>query len=226
MLGVATAGGIGDIALKLWAVSQLPYLAQTRGPFGVGLLLVFNRTPSYDFEHVALGQTIVVVIKFLILGYLGWRLKGRWRSLGLGLILGGAVANVGNWLVTHAVADFLIMPWATVNLADLLIVVGATVIFAGWAARVVRHLTRRTRLVMTGEFSNRKLTDSPMSRQPHHHLSNEKSGASSLGMKLSNKVPNVRSIFRSLLTLVERSGISRLRQVPQNAPPDCRAVLP
>jgi lipoprotein signal peptidase len=154
MLWVATAGGIGDIALKLWAVSQLPYLAQTRGPFGVGLLLVFNRTPSYDFEQVAPGQTLVVVIKFLVLGYLGWRLKGWWRSLGLGLILGGAVANVGNWLVTHAVADFLIMPWATVNLADLLIVVGTTVIFAGWAARVVRHLTRRTRPVMTGKSTD------------------------------------------------------------------------
>jgi lipoprotein signal peptidase len=154
MLGVATAAGIGDIALKLWAVSQLPYLAQTRGPFGVGLLLVFNRTPSYDFEHVALSQTLVVVIKFLVLGYLGWRLKGWWRSLGLGLILGGAVANVGNWLVTHAVADFLVMPWATVNLADLLIVVGATVIFAGWGGRVVRHLTRRTRPVMTGKSTN------------------------------------------------------------------------
>jgi lipoprotein signal peptidase len=151
MLGVATAGGIGDGALKLWAVSQLPYLAQRHGLFGVELFLVFNRTPSYDFEHVVLSQTLVVVIKFLVLGYLGWRLKGWWRWLGLGLILGGAVANVGNWLVTHAVPDFLVMPWATVNLADLLIVVGATVIFAGWGARVVRHLTRRTCPVMTGK---------------------------------------------------------------------------
>jgi hypothetical protein len=61
---------------------------------------------------------------------------------------------VGNWLVTHAVADYLVMPWATVNLADLLIVVGATVIFAGWGARVVRHLTRRRRPVMTGKSTN------------------------------------------------------------------------
>jgi lipoprotein signal peptidase len=140
MLGVATAGGIGDCALKLWAVSQLPYLAQRHSFFGVKLFLVFNRTPSYDFDHVVLSQMLVVVIKFLVLGYLGWRLKGWWRWLGLGLILGGAVANVGNWLITHAVADFLVMPWATVNLADLLIVVGATVIFAGWGVRVVRHL--------------------------------------------------------------------------------------
>jgi hypothetical protein len=64
------------------------------------------------------------------------------------------VANVGNWLVTHAVADFIVMPWATVNLADLLIVVGATVIFAGWGGRVVRHLTSRTRPVMTGSSTN------------------------------------------------------------------------
>jgi lipoprotein signal peptidase len=155
MMGVATAGGIGDVALKLWAVSQLPYLRETHSLFGVGLLLVFNRTPSFSFEHVVIGQTLVVVIKFLALGYLGWRLKGWWRWLGLGLIIGGAMANVGNWLVTRAVVDFLVMPWATVNLADLLIVSGATVICAGWGARVINHLTRRTRPVTT--------------RNPHNH---------------------------------------------------------
>jgi lipoprotein signal peptidase len=84
---------------------------------------------------------------FLALAYLGWRLKGRWRWLGLGLILGGAMANVGNWLLTHAVVDFLVMPWATVNLADLLTVAGASVILAGWGARVLSHLIYRTRTV-------------------------------------------------------------------------------
>jgi Signal peptidase (SPase) II len=59
------------------------------------------------------------------------------------LILGGAIANVGNWLLTHAVVDFLVTPWATVNLADLLIVAGAAVICAGWCRRVVSHLWRR-----------------------------------------------------------------------------------
>jgi hypothetical protein len=50
------------------------------------------------------------------------------------------MANVGNWLLTHAVPDFLVMPWATVNLADLLIVTGTAVIGAGWAARALTHL--------------------------------------------------------------------------------------
>jgi lipoprotein signal peptidase len=155
MLGVATAGGIGDILLKVWAVSKLPYRSETHGLLGVDLLLLFNRTPSYDFEHVVLSQSLAVMTKFLVLGYLGWRLKGWWRWLGLGPILGGVVANVGNWLVTHAVADFLVMPWATVNLADILIVVGATVILAGWGARILRHLSARARPAMTGRPTSR-----------------------------------------------------------------------
>jgi lipoprotein signal peptidase len=142
MLGVAAAGGIADVALKLWAVSELPYMRGTHGLFGVELYLVFNRTPSFDYEHFVISQALPVVIKFLALGYLGSRLKGWWRWLGLGLILGGAIANVGNWAVTGAVPDFLVMPWATVNLADLLIVIGAVVICSGWAARGLCLLTR------------------------------------------------------------------------------------
>jgi lipoprotein signal peptidase len=149
MLAVATAGAVADAALKLWAVSHLTYLRETPTRFGVELLLVFNRTPSYDYEHFVISQALPVMIKFLALGYLGWRLRGWWRWLGLGLILGGAMANVGNWLLTHAVVDFLVMPWATVNLADLLIVTGAAVICAGWGARVVSHLIRRARPVVS-----------------------------------------------------------------------------
>jgi hypothetical protein len=65
-------------------------------------------------------------------------------------------------------ADFLIVPWATVNLADLLIVVGATVIFAGWGARVVRHLTRRTRPLIIGESTNHNPDRLRTVRTPGH----------------------------------------------------------
>ena len=167
MLGVAAAGAIADVALKLWAVSQLPYLRETRTLLGVELVLVFNRRPSFDYEHLVMGQALLVIIKFLALGYLGWRLKGWWRWLGLGLILGGAVANVGNWLVTHAVPDFLVLPWATVNLADLLIVTGAAVICAGWGARVLTYLIRRTPPVMS---ENRPGHDSYSTSEPSRQL--------------------------------------------------------
>jgi lipoprotein signal peptidase len=143
MLGVATAGAAADAVLKLWAVSELPSLRQTPTFLGVELLLVFNRRPSFDYEHFVIGQALLVLIKFVALACLGWRLKGRWRWLGLGLILGGTMANVGNWLLTHAVPDFLVMPWATVNLADLLIVMGAAVICAGWAARALTPLIQQ-----------------------------------------------------------------------------------
>jgi lipoprotein signal peptidase len=167
MLGVAAAGAIADVALKLWAVSQLPYLRETRTLLGVELVLVFNRRPSFDYEHLVMGQGLLVVIKFLALGYLGWRLKGWWRWLGLGLILGGAMANVGNWLLTHAVPDFLVLPWATVNLADLLIVTGAAVICAGWGARVLTYLIRRTPPVMS---ENRPGHDSYSTSEPSRQL--------------------------------------------------------
>jgi lipoprotein signal peptidase len=141
MLTIAIAVLVADVASKLWAVSQLPYLHETHGPAGVGLLLVFNRTPSYDVGHVAIASLFLVLIKFLVLGYLGWRLTRRWRALGLGLILGGSVANAGNWAVTHAVADFLVMPWATVNLADLFIVLGSAVVVVGTGARAPAYYT-------------------------------------------------------------------------------------
>jgi hypothetical protein len=80
------------------------------------------------------------------------------------------MANVGNWLFTRAVPDFLVMPWATVNLADLLIVTGAAVICAGWGARVLTHLVRRTRPVMRKSPPSRVLTPAlaPISASPHH----------------------------------------------------------
>jgi hypothetical protein len=62
----------------------------------------------------------------------------------LGLIFGGAVANVGNWAVTHAVADFLVMPWATVNLADIFILLGSAVVLIGSGARARTHYTTGT----------------------------------------------------------------------------------
>jgi lipoprotein signal peptidase len=166
MLGVATAGAVADVALKLWAVSQLSYLRETPSLFGVDLVLDFNRRPSFDFEHFVIGQALMVMIKYLTLGYLGWRLKGWWRWLGLGLILGGAMANVGNWLLTHAVVDFLVMPWATVNLADLLIVIGAAVIVAGWSTRLLSHLNRRTRPVVSENPATHDSHTTPERSQP------------------------------------------------------------
>jgi lipoprotein signal peptidase len=144
MLTVAVAALVADVASKLWAVSQLPYRHETRGPAGVGLFLVFNRTPSFDVGHVAIASLLLVVIKFVVLGYSGWRLPRGWRAVGLGLILGGAVANTGNWTVTHAVADFLVMPWATVNLADLFILLGSAVVVVGCGVRVHAHFSAGT----------------------------------------------------------------------------------
>jgi lipoprotein signal peptidase len=142
MLTVMTAVLITDFTLKLWATAHLPYLHETTGLFGIGFFLVFNRTPSYDIGQVAVTQTMLVALKFLTLGYLGFRLRGWWRGVGLGLVLGGAAANISNWIVTRAVVDFLVMPWATVNPADLSILLGTAVILGGWTVRrlgLIRH---------------------------------------------------------------------------------------
>jgi lipoprotein signal peptidase len=142
MLTVMAAVLITDFTLKLWATAHLPYLHETTGVFGVGFFLVFNRTPSFDIGQVAVTETLLAAFKFLMLGYLGFRLRGWLRWVGLGLVFGGAAANIINWIATRGVVDFLVMPWATVNPADLSILLGTATIFVGWAVRglgLIRH---------------------------------------------------------------------------------------
>jgi signal peptidase II len=143
MLLVASAVFVADAVSKLWAVYSLPYLRETRSFAGLELLFVLNRAPSFALGHVAAEQVFLVAAKFLILVWMGWRLTGWYRTVGLGLIVGGALGNLTSWAAGHAVVDFLVMPWATVNLADMAILIGSGIVGVGLLVGTARFLAGR-----------------------------------------------------------------------------------
>jgi signal peptidase II len=70
-----------------------------------------------------------------------------WLSLGLGLLLGGALGNAWDRLMLNVVRDFIDVylgsrHWPTFNVADVAICVGA-VIVGTFAIRDPKHLARR-----------------------------------------------------------------------------------
>jgi signal peptidase II len=141
---VAAAVLVTDAASKLWAVYSLPYLRRAHELPGLGLFFVLNSAPSFAVGQVSVERVALVVVKFVLLVWVAWRLTGWYRSLGLGLIVGGSLGNLTSWAVGHAVVDFLVMPWATVNLADLSIVVGSCIVGVGVVAKLAGCLGARS----------------------------------------------------------------------------------
>jgi signal peptidase II len=139
VLLVASAVFLLDAVTKFWAASSLPYLQEIRSVAGLKLGYVLNRSPSFAVGQVAVQRALLVAAKFAVLLGLGWRLHGWLRTVGLGLIVGGAIGNLTSWVVGRAVVDFLVMPWATVNLADLSILIGSGFVVVGVATRLVRR---------------------------------------------------------------------------------------
>jgi signal peptidase II len=157
---VAAAVLVTDAASKLWAVYSLPYLRRAHGLPGLGFFFVLNSAPSFAVGHASVERLLPVVVKFVLLVWAAWRLAGWYRTLGLGLIVGGSLGNLTSFAVGHAVVDFLVMPWATVNLADLAIVVGSAVVGVGVVARLGRCLGARSGPKANSSIS-RRLWPSP-----------------------------------------------------------------
>jgi signal peptidase II len=106
---------------------RLIHLENPGAAFGV-----FSQTPT----PLKLGLLIALSIAALIpVAVLLWRSGGSLSctSVGLALILGGAVGNLWDRLVHHRVTDFLLFyyrqyEWPAFNFADSAIVVGATLL--------------------------------------------------------------------------------------------------
>jgi signal peptidase II len=141
---VAAAVLVTDAASKLWAVYSLPYLRRAHAFPGLGFFFVLNSAPSFALGQVSVERVLPVVVKFVLLVWVAWRLTGWYRTVGLGLIVGGSLGNLTSWAVGHAVVDFLVMPWATVNVADVSIVIGSGVVGAGVVGRLARCLGARS----------------------------------------------------------------------------------
>lgn len=127
-----------DQATKLLALAELrPGDVYAVLP-NFNLSLSFNQGISFslfaetftDRPHMLAGITLAVTA---LLGVLLVRSAARLEAVALGLIIGGALGNVLDRLRIGAVVDFLDFHvwgfhWPAFNLADLAIVIGATLL--------------------------------------------------------------------------------------------------
>jgi signal peptidase II len=128
---IAAAVVAADQITKSLAVADLHRPVHVVGPFG--LSLAFNSGAAFSLFT---GATIVIVVIALavlaILGFIAWRSAGRAQSVGLGLILGGALGNLSDRAFRGhhgSVVDFITLThWPTFNVADSCITVGALVV--------------------------------------------------------------------------------------------------
>ncbi len=133
---------LGDQGFKLmmlgvFDIDRWPYPRIEVAPF-FDIILAWNRGISYGWftQHSEAGRWLLVAVTAIItIGLWFWLARQR-RPLpaaGIGLIIGGALANIFDRVVHGAVADFFWFhvgrfSWYVFNLADVAIVVGAAVI--------------------------------------------------------------------------------------------------
>jgi signal peptidase II len=129
-----------DQTHKWWMLG--PYDIAARQPVKVtpflDLVLVWNRGISYGLfaSHAdAVRYGLVALALAVSAGLAVWLLRARTLRLaaGLGLVIGGALANMLDRLVHAAVADFFLFHWAgwswyVFNLADCAIVAGVALL--------------------------------------------------------------------------------------------------
>ena len=122
---IALAVVVSDQVSKLWALHQL----SGRGvqPLLPGLLqqrLVFNTGAAFSMlegNAFALGLVSAVVALGLVFWIQSSGALSRWQSLGLGLLLGGAIGNgLDRWRLGSVVdfLDFVPIQFPVFNLAD------------------------------------------------------------------------------------------------------------
>ncbi len=141
---IAVLAFVSDQAFKFWMLLgfDIKTHMQTLGPVRItpffDLVLVWNRGISYGLfqQDSDLGRYILVAIAILASVFISvwiWRNHDRLISIGLGLILGGALANGLDRLYHGAVVDLFHFYWGefswyVFNLADVWIVAGAAIL--------------------------------------------------------------------------------------------------
>lgn len=124
-LAVVAVAAIGIDALsKMWASARLPGEPISLGP--LTLRLVHNRGIAFGVGGFLPAGTIIIVTALVavVVAVVGWR--GRLDPpVAAGLIVGGALANVGDRLTAGSVVDFIdIGRWPVFNLADVVLLTG------------------------------------------------------------------------------------------------------
>ena len=129
-LGAAVAAVVVllDVVTKSWAVHRLAGgSVHVLGP--LDFELSFNTGSSFSLFQGQTGLVVLVASALVVvLATLAWRAPTTARAAVIGLILGGALGNLGDRLVRDrhgAVVDFVALHvWPTFNVADACIVVG------------------------------------------------------------------------------------------------------
>jgi signal peptidase II len=132
---------IADCSSKEWAETHLPeYVPQAVFGDAVRLTLAHNRGAAMSFslgQHSRLAFSLLSIIAVVVL----WRLyvttsaAARLRAAALALVMGGALGNLGNRLLSpRGVTDFIDVgtgEWRfwTFNVADAGLTVGAALLF-------------------------------------------------------------------------------------------------
>ena len=133
---------VGDQGFKLMMLGVYDMDAWTYPRIRVApffdIVLAWNRGISYGWftQYTEIGRWLLIGLTFAVVVGLWLWLARQTRPLpaaGIGLIIGGALANITDRLIHGAVADFFWFhagrfSWYVFNLADVAIVAGALVI--------------------------------------------------------------------------------------------------
>lgn len=142
VLLIAALVAAADQWTKAWIRHTLPYGAVWPAPWAKALpwlriLHWSNRGAAFGLFQQAgpLFAALAVVVVLVMLFYLPQLQREPWlMSLGLGLVLGGALGNLIDRLSRGVVTDFIAVgAFPVFNLADASITVGAVaILLAGW----------------------------------------------------------------------------------------------
>ena len=128
LAAVAVAALGIDALSKTWASARLPGEPISLGP--LTLRLVHNRGIAFGVGGFLPASTIIIVTALVavVTAVVGW--QGRLDPpIAAGLIVGGALANVGDRLTAGSVVDFIdIGRWPVFNLADVILLIGIALI--------------------------------------------------------------------------------------------------
>lgn len=135
---LATLVLVSDLWTKNWALQALD--SENVGVID-GLLqwsLAFNRGASFslmhDWTYAPYKLAAVAIVAALVLIWLLGRAESKWYTVGLGLILGGALGNLIDRVRFGVVVDFIdvyqgVWHFPTFNVADSAITVGVICVF-------------------------------------------------------------------------------------------------
>ncbi len=121
------AFSFADSTVVISGVLRFTQVTNRGVAFGIGSNLESTVLGKYIFALLSLG--IVVALLTLFARYCRTRL---WARISLGLIVGGAISNLGDRFMFGHVRDFIDFTfWFTFNGADLAICAGVVLLIAG-----------------------------------------------------------------------------------------------